>query len=174
MTTEQAVFLRDFLLKSIEAEYPVTRQVIAAVPNDMREYRPDPKSMSAGELAWHIVEAEIVLLRSIVKGEFGSDQPEMNANKTIDETLAIYAAEFRNLIDAVRKLSPDQLTKTISFFGVFNYEAVEYLNFVLTHTVHHRGQLSKYLRPMGSKVPPIYGPSADKMWEPPAAEAASS
>jgi hypothetical protein len=95
MTTEQAVFLRDFLLKSIEAEYPVTRQVIVAVPDDMREYRPDPKSMSAGELAWHIVEAEIILLRSIVKGEFGSDQPMMNANKTIDETLAIYAAEFR-------------------------------------------------------------------------------
>ena len=174
MTTEQAVFLRDFLLKSIESEYPITRQVIRAVPDDMREYKPDPKSMSAGELAWHIVEAELVFLKSIVEGAFGSDEPETSPNKPIDETLRIYQSEFKNLITKVRELSPESLTKTISFFGVFNYEAVEYLNFVLTHTVHHRGQLSTYLRPMGSKVPPIYGPSADKMWEPPIADAAAN
>ena len=173
MTTEQAVFLRDYLLKSIGSEYPITRQVIHAVPDDMREYKPDPKSMSAGELAWHIVEAELVLLKSIIKGTFGSEEPDSNPNKPIAETLTLYEAGFKELIPKVRDLPPEQLTKTISFFGVFNYEAVEYLNFVLTHTVHHRGQLSKYLRPMGSKVPPIYGPSADKMWEPPATDAAA-
>ena len=55
----------------------------------------------------------------------------------------------------------DKLTPTLSFFGAFNWPAVQFIGFANNHSIHHRGQLAAYLRAMGSKVPNIYGPSAD-------------
>jgi uncharacterized damage-inducible protein DinB len=52
---------------------------------------------------------------------------------------------------------------------VFNLPAVLYLGFLNNHTIHHRGELSTYLRPMGSKVPSIYGGSYDEPFQAPAA-----
>ena len=56
------------------------------------------------------------------------------------------------------------MAAVINFFGVFNYPTVTYLTFLSNHSIHHRGQLSAYLRAMGSLVPAIYGPSGDEMW----------
>jgi uncharacterized damage-inducible protein DinB len=68
----------------------------------------------------------------------------------------------------VKALSDDQLLKPISFFGIMTQPAVTYLSFLLMHGIHHRGQLSTYLRAMGAKVPSIYGGSADEPFPPPA------
>ena len=161
MTPEQATFLRDFLLKAIEDEYPTTRRVIAAVPDEKSDYRTDPKSMTARELACHIIDAEFLFLKGIVAGAFTATEPTVNSAKNIAAMLEIYDAGFNEGIASIRNLNAADLTRFISFFDIFNYRAVEYLNFLLQHSIHHRGQLSKYLRPMGSKVPPIYGPTAD-------------
>jgi uncharacterized damage-inducible protein DinB len=161
MTSDQATFLRDFLVKAIQNEYPTTRSVIAAVPDAKSDYRPDPKSMTALELSWHIIDAEFLFLKGIATGAFTATEPTVNTTKNIAEMLEVYDAGFSEGITKVRDLNADDLTRSISFFDIFNYPAVEYLNFLLQHSIHHRGQLSKYLRPMGSKVPPIYGPSAD-------------
>ena len=59
--------------------------------------------------------------------------------------------------DRVRALSAAQLLTPIEFFGVFNLPAAFYLGFLNNHSIHHRGELATYLRPMGSKVPSIYG-----------------
>ena len=66
----------------------------------------------------------------------------------------------------VRGLSPEQLTRPIEFFGVFNFPAAMYLAFLNNHSIHHRGELATYLRPMGSKCPSIYGGSYDEPFEP--------
>ena len=63
--------------------------------------------------------------------------------------------------EELTKLSSEQLLKIIDFRGMFQLPAVTYLNFLLHHSIHHRGQLSMYLRPMGAKVPSIYGESYD-------------
>ena len=55
----------------------------------------------------------------------------------------------------------EQLVKVVDFRGLFQLPAVMYCGFILHHSVHHRGQLSTYLRPMGSKVPAMYGESYD-------------
>jgi uncharacterized damage-inducible protein DinB len=60
-----------------------------------------------------------------------------------------------------KTLTGEQLAKEIKFY-MFNLPAVSYLNFAQVHSIHHRGQLSVYLRPMGAKVPSIYGGSADE------------
>ncbi len=71
------------------------------------------------------------------------------------------------LIEQVKSLSGEQLTQEVSLMGVFNLPAIGFLSFMIRHTAHHRGQLSAYLRPMGSKVPQIYGGSADNPMEMP-------
>ena len=68
-------------------------------------------------------------------------------------------------MEQVKSFSGEQLTQEVSLLGIFNLPAIGFLSFRIRHTVHHRGQLSTYLRPMGSKVPQIYGGSADNPME---------
>ena len=72
-----------------------------------------------------------------------------------------YTENFEPRFEKLAKLSNEQLLKVVDFRGLFQLPAVMYLNFLLHHSVHHRGQLSMYLRPMGAKVPSIYGESFD-------------
>ncbi|MBM3756134.1 MAG: hypothetical protein FJW38_19370 [Acidobacteria bacterium] len=64
-------------------------------------------------------------------------------------------------------MSGEALASERNFFGAFNFPAVVYLNWANIHSIHHRGQLSAYLRSMGGKVPSIYGGSADEPFQMP-------
>ncbi len=66
------------------------------------------------------------------------------------------------VVEKVKALSGEHLAKEISLMGVFNMQAIDFLSLMVRHSIHHRGQLSAYLRAMGGKVPQIYGPSADE------------
>jgi uncharacterized damage-inducible protein DinB len=79
---------------------------------------------------------------------------------TPTDAVGFYNERIPRAIGRVRALSPDALVRPIDFFGNM-LPAVVILSIMVRHSVHHRGQLSTYLRPMGGKVPPIYGPSAD-------------
>jgi uncharacterized damage-inducible protein DinB len=68
-------------------------------------------------------------------------------------------------IERVRALSAQQLSAPLDFMGAFNLPAVAYLGFLNNHSIHHRGELATYLRPMGSKCPSIYGGSYDEPWQ---------
>ena len=72
-----------------------------------------------------------------------------------------YGDSFTKNFDRLTKLSGEQLAKVIDFRGMFQLPAVAYLQFSLHHGIHHRGQLSTYLRAMGGRVPAIYGESYD-------------
>jgi len=67
-------------------------------------------------------------------------------------------------------MTPEQLMTPVNFLNVFNLPAVLYLGFLNNHSIHHRGELATYLRPMGSKVPAIYGGSYDEPFQPPASD----
>ncbi|HWQ34940.1 MAG TPA: DinB family protein [Blastocatellia bacterium] len=164
MTPEQAQYLRDFLLSGIENEFELTKRVLFAIPDDRADYRPDPKSRTAGDLAWHIVSCELYFLEGIAAGSLEGGEDPPNPTQNVAELLALYESGFRAGIEKVRQLGGEQLAAPLNFFNIFNYPAVFYLTFLQNHTVHHRGQLSAYLRPMGAPVPAIYGPSGDEMW----------
>jgi uncharacterized damage-inducible protein DinB len=167
MTSEQALFLRDYLLPAIEEEFLATRRVLAAVPEEQTTYRPDPKSRTAGELAWHIVATELKFFEDIARGSFaGSDQEAHNPTRSLAELIGHYETNFKLSVEQIRKMSGEQLATPINFFGIADLPAVAYLSWLNNHTIHHRGQLSASLRSMGSRVPAIYGPSADEMWTP--------
>lgn len=168
MTPEQATTIFNFLLPQVEEEAKATRRVIAAVPNDKSSYSPDPVSKNALDLAWHIASVDVWFLESIAKGEFAMEESPMPAE--LKDTAALANWYDRNLaagIQKVKGLTGEQLAKVVAFFGM-QFPNVVYVQFLIKHSVHHRGQLSAYLRAMGSKVPSIYGGSADEPFQMPA------
>jgi len=122
------------------------------------------------DLAWHLAGSEAWFLRGLLKAEFELEEPAQPADvKTPQDGITWYENNVPALLTQASALSAETLAARVSFFGMFNYPAVVYLNFAISHTIHHRGQLSTYLRPMGAKVPSIYGGSADEPFEMPAA-----
>src|SRR6266542_5198384 len=163
MTPEHATtVLYGVCLPSLAAEHPVTERVIAAIPADQGDYSPDAVTRSAIDLAWHIVTAENRFLEAVAAGAFDlTPLPRPDFVRTGDDVNRWYAGRFPANIERLKELSADQLIKTIDFRGLFQFPAVVYLQLGLNHSIHHRGQLSMYLRPMGAKVPSIYGESYD-------------
>ncbi|HTS46972.1 MAG TPA: DinB family protein [Bryobacteraceae bacterium] len=169
MTPDQAEFLlTQIYLPQLQHERKTTRRVIEAVPADKSSYRPDPVSKTAFELAWHLASSECFFLNGVAAGKFerGGSMPE--SIKTPADILKWYDENSAQATAAVSALKGDALIKNIDFAGVFNLPAIAYIGLMNNHSIHHRGQLATYLRPMGGKVPGIYGPSADEPIEIPA------
>ncbi len=89
--------------------------------------------------------------------------------KTVDDVVAFYKKTFPRSCKALRAMPAEKLAPTIDFFGMMNCRRVQFIGFANNHSIHHRGQLAAYLRAMGSKVPSIYGGSADEPMIGPAA-----
>jgi uncharacterized damage-inducible protein DinB len=162
MTADQASFLLATSLVSLRNEHQVTKRVIEAIPTQNSDYRPDPAAKTAMELAWHMVAAEKRFFHAIASGAFDfTPIPRPENVKTPSDISAWCEANFAEGFAALEKLSTDQLLKMVDFRGMFQLPAIAYIQFILSHTIHHRGQLSTYLRPMGGTVPSIYGESHD-------------
>jgi uncharacterized damage-inducible protein DinB len=163
MTVDHAEFwCHEVLLGSLKNEHRVTKGVIEAIPADKGDYRPDPNAKSALELAWHIASAELRFLETILNGAFDSTpRPRPDTIKTPSDVAAYYAEGFNGNFEKLAQLRGQALVKMVDFRGIFQLPAVAYAQVAMTHSIHHRGQLSTYLRPMGGKVPAIYGESYD-------------
>lgn len=173
MTSEQASFLlNDVYLPQIRNEHKTTRRVIEAIPADKSSWKPDPKSKSALELGWHIASSEMFFLGGILNGKFEGGDGSMPASiKTPADILKWYDEHFNQAVAQLSSMRGDDLMRMIDFFGMFNFPAIVYAGLACSHSIHHRGQLSVYLRPMGAKVPSIYGPSGDEEMMPRPAQA---
>src|SRR5262245_47178590 len=176
MTPDQATtILHSVGLPSLNAEHPVTKRVIAAIPNDKVDYRPDEIVKSAIDLAWHIVTAEVRFMKAVAAGAFDlTPLPRPGSVRTAADVNLWYVEHFAAAVDRLKQTSGDHLIKNVDFRGLFQFPAVVYVQIGLNHSIHHRGQLSMYLRPMGAKVPSIYGESYDARVAREAAQAASS
>lgn len=166
LTPEFALGYRAMMLDGIVREADCTKKVIAAIPDAKSDYKPDPNARSARELAWHIANSDIQFLDGIADMKFNMETPE-HKPQTTAEVVAWYDEHMKRGVARVAAMSAEQLMTPVSFFGVFNFPAVFYLSFLNNHSIHHRGQLAMYLRPMGSKVPSIYGGSFDEPFVPP-------
>jgi uncharacterized damage-inducible protein DinB len=175
MTPENASFLlNQVFLPLLEKEQSTTRRVIEAIPDDGGEYRPDGASKTSVELAWHIVAAEKRFLEGIVNGEFNFAPITRPEHVRTGADIARWYGEMTQaVLPRLRQMTPEQLTKSIDFRGIFQAPAVMFLQTSLNHSIHHRGQLSTYLRPAGGKVPAIYGESYDSAEARKAAQKAS-
>jgi uncharacterized damage-inducible protein DinB len=162
LTPDQAKFVLGMAIPTLKNEHQTTKRVIEAIPLDKGDYRPDAVSKSALELAWHIVAAEQRFFAGIPVGAF--DFSPIHRPETITNSAGIAAwfdESFAANMQKLEGLSGEPLARMVDFRGMFQLPAVGFLQLAMNHSIHHRGQLSMYLRPMGAKVPSIYGESYD-------------
>jgi uncharacterized damage-inducible protein DinB len=139
-------------------ESKTTRNVLARIPEGS-DYKPDPKSRTAQEIAWQIVCEEKMIIEALETGEAKWDPPEMPPS--MKEVLSAYEEQSATLPERWKKLPREKWDGPLEFFGSSRPASPMAWSF-LFDIVHHRGQITTYLRPMGSTVPQIYGPSADE------------
>jgi uncharacterized damage-inducible protein DinB len=164
MSAQQARGIAEYLLADLQREIPVTLRVIEAAEGGTLDYAPDPKAATGIGLIRHIAISDAWFLNCIANGVMaGSDYDQTAAEKitTPAEGSAKYKETVPAAAERVRSLSDEKLAEEIDFFGTMKLPVVVLLGIMIKHSIHHRGQLSSYLRPMGCKVPGIYGPSAD-------------
>ena len=143
-------------------------RVLRAFPAEQSELRPSTKSNSARQIAWTFVIEERFMIRAL------SGAPALGADafpaspdswEAILDELTRSAAEVERLLAAA---DDGALAGTVQFFvapkQLGDIPTVDFLWFMLHDQIHHRGQLSVYLRIAGAKVPSIYGPSGDEPW----------
>jgi len=162
MTPEQARFLLDFTLPTLKKETATTAKVIAATPNANLDYRPTERCMPAAELMWHIASADVMFLEGILNGSFGKGPEKPEGVATPEQISAWYTGQMSPIIEKLSAYTPEEAARIIDFGGFMQAPAAGIITFAMGHSIHHRGQLSSYIRPMGGKVPSIYGPSADE------------
>ena len=166
-TPDQAKGLSMVFMQSLGNEIPTTRRVLAAVPESQLDFVLGEKGRTARDLMWHIARSEKWFGDAVVNANFPMD-PDPPAPATAAEVVAYYDQHVPSLTDKLSSLSGEHLATPANFFNVFNLPVVLYMDFWIKHTVHHRGQLSSYLRAMNAHVPSIYGGSADEPFAMPA------
>ena len=139
-------------------ESKTTRNVLARIP-ESSAYRPDPRSRTAQEIAWQIVCEEKMLLDALESGKAEWAPPPMP--DSMRDVLAEYERQSAEVLKRWAALPQSKWDGSLEFFGSERPASPMAWSF-LFDIVHHRGQITTYLRPMGSTVPQIYGPSADE------------
>jgi DinB family protein len=156
-------------LATFEREYPVTLNVLRAFPHAKTDLKPHQRSKTAKELAWNFVFEGYAGLQG-VDGEMPFPPKGMPAQPaTWDGVVGAVEGVFKQLGDKVRKASDADLNKTVKFFAgpkkMADIRRLDLLWFLMMDMIHHRGQMSVYLRMADGKVPSIYGPTADEPWD---------
>jgi uncharacterized damage-inducible protein DinB len=148
-------------------EHATTLKVLRAFPSEQSAYRPHERSNSALQLAWTFVVENSVAAAALrgplqLTGSFPPPPP------TFADVIAAYESSARDLLNTLEQTSDARLQETVNFFSgpgqMGPIPVIELLWFLLLDSIHHRGQLSVYVRCAGGKVPSIYGPSADEPW----------
>lgn len=154
--------VREFYVQRLRAEQPAFLSVLKSIPAEKADYKPHERSPSADQLVWTLAGEHKACLDAAMKNEAEwQARPEMS----LEQMVSKYEQWSAELAQYVAGMDDEAWNRTAKF--IYNGKVVaehpvsEFLWFILFDAIHHRGQLSAYLRPMGSTVPAIYGPSAD-------------
>ena len=154
---------REHFVECFKAERPKFLRVLGAVPEGQSAYRPDPKCTCAGDLVWLIASEWGDACELIDKSKV--DYVSKPAPSSVQESIAAFEKNAAEIEKRLGRMDDAAWDRNAQFLmdGNVAWEAPlgDMLFGFLFDAIHHRGQLSSYLRPMGAKVPSIYGPSAD-------------
>ncbi len=164
MDADQAKFLAQVIGQQLQQEWMTTYKVINAIPEAKKDYRPDANSRTAWDLAQHLATGDVGFLHAINANDFGKFGVACHAT-TIADLAAWYKHEFPKALEQMLALDGHHLSQIVEAWGVMKLPSVSYAMFCNNHMIHHRGQLAAYLRPMGAKVPSIYGGSFDEKFQ---------
>jgi uncharacterized damage-inducible protein DinB len=162
------VALVDALLPEFDREMTTTRKLLERVPDDKFEWKPHPKSMSLGQLAQHV--ATIPMWGSVTITQPGIDLGGSNQLPVMQNRADLLATFDKNVAETRAALNGrtdgefmESWTLKNSGHTIFTApKASVWRSFVMNHVIHHRAQLSVYLRMNDVPIPSIYGPSADE------------
>lgn len=162
--------IKDALIAELKFETALTKKMLERVPMDQKEWRPHEKSMSLGRLATHIAETIkwISNIHHIDDFDFAKDfNFKQQVASSREDLLALFQENLDNAMTDLSAMSDDDFNKTWTvrrgeqvMMQVPKKVAVRGWGF--SHQIHHRGQLSVYLRLLNIPVPGMYGPSADE------------
>ena len=154
--------LPEFFIQKWESELPAFGKVLRAIPGGQLDYRPHERSASAGGIAWQLAIEQRTLADMLDRGEVQWDTRKHP--DSIDDIVAEWDKATSDLRERLKGLDDAKYASAAKLMMGENGWSDSVGNMLwgfLLDMIHHRGQLSAYLRPMGGKVPAIYGPSAD-------------
>ncbi|MEX6687097.1 DinB family protein [Danxiaibacter flavus] len=152
--------------KEFEAEIPATRKCIERVPENLYDWQPHEKSMKFGYLTLLVAEIPKWIAIMITKGEIDFQTFSHPQITTTKEMIAFFDDNIQKAKQALKGLTVEQLSKPFVLKNgsqiIINSPLIDNLSSTLNHWVHHRGQMTVYMRLNNIAVPSIYGPSADE------------
>ncbi len=159
--------LNDSLIAELQHEAATTRKMLERVPQASLAWKPHEKSRTLGEIASHIANLPGVFIVSLAREEFDRNEYQPGANATVADIVATFDRNVASALTLLPTLTMEQL------LGKWRYKYGERVIFeiprlaalramALNHLIHHRGQLSVYLRLLNVPLPPVYGPTADE------------
>jgi uncharacterized damage-inducible protein DinB len=161
---------RQQFLDALSKEHDRTMRVLRAYPAGKSDFKPHPKSQTARELAWVLAMGHSLMVKALTTGFDWSkpSAPLPHAPATTAEIADALEQEYRQVVETLRGFEESRLDETVQFMTgpktLGDWKKVDFLWFLLFDHVHHRGQLSVYLRMADGRVPAIYGPSGDEKW----------
>jgi|ERR1043166_1767618 hypothetical protein len=150
-----------------QREHATTMKVLRSFPADKGGFKPHERSNSATQLAWTFaIENRMMVMALQGPLKLGGGFPAPPPN--FSDAMAAYELSAKEFMDTLAKTPDARLGETVQFFAgpgkLADYAVSDFLWFMFLDSIHHRGQLSVYVRMAGGKVPSIYGPSADEPW----------
>ena len=140
-------------------EARTTKKVFGRIPENS-DYKPDPKSRTAQQIAWQVYLEESMIMDMLETLEVKPWKP-VPMPASMKEITEKYSAQSDDIVKRLTALPDAKWNGSLEFFGKQRSASGMAWSF-LFDIVHHRGQITTYLRPMGSTVPQIYGPSGDE------------
>jgi len=165
--TQQTMSEKEQFLNVWQMECAITLKILKAYPAAKADFKPHEKSRTAKDLAWTFV-LEQHVIEDALKGQVDFSRAQNPAPATFDEVVRTYERKCQETADRVKAAPEGAFDKTVEFpVGPGKLAPVKVGQaawMMLMDSIHHRGQLSVYLRMVGAKVPSIYGPTADEPW----------
>ena len=148
-----------------QQESAKTISLLKSLPSDQYDFRPDADGRSLGELAWHLAESDAYITFGIERSVFdGVKPPGIERPRKVELLAPAYERIHRDAVERVKKLTPDDLDRQLTFFSLGPLSIRDLLwNLVLLHNIHHRGQLVLMCRLAGGKPIGVFGPTREQM-----------
>jgi|SRR5579863_943485 len=162
MSPQEAQTLRDYLAKQLEQEFKTTKKILSALPENQLNFKLGEKGRTAAQLARHMVSSDTWFGQGVSSATFAGFEPEDDRPASVAELVAQYEKNLPPLIARFQVMSGEQLATPVNFMNMATLPVVIFAGWWLNHSIHHRGQMSIYLRAMNAHVPTIYGESADE------------
>jgi uncharacterized damage-inducible protein DinB len=154
----------EMFLGAWDREAEKTLTLLRALPATQYDFRPDAGGRSLGELAWHLAEGDAYISYAIEAGKFTMEArpPNIERPRTIEALAPGYERIHREAVARIRKLKPEDLERSVPFFTGPRPIRDLLWEGIVSHGIHHRGQLTLLCRLAGGRAPGLYGPNREE------------